>query len=329
MLQTNNKLKKSKLCLDNPQFTSLQNSNIKLNDEIVVFHNGKKNIVITQKTLTKYPIIYSKYYYDQENTNENEILNKTEDITITLCPYSQTSIIYFGKYKMSGEIYNNNIILENVETKIKIHQLTGNKLSDTMHKNSVSTYNKDENIKFRKFESEEVNANITNLLKCTTSKKMTTKQMIVRNAISTFVDSEYLDLDTSNEIKKIKNDIYGLQENYTQIVDLAFTQEIKKQFNYFPKLLVYGIEYVSRKIDFDFDLVGNCNKIKHCVIMGKNASKYFNKNQNNYDYIKNGYKEYFNEVAEKLKGKGAIIIPCYYFVWLLYYPNTKIINLHQ
>jgi hypothetical protein len=335
LLQSNNKLKKDKFHLSNPEFTSLQESTISLTDEIIVYHNGQTNVIITKKTLNRYPIIHSKYYYDQDNM--------TEDITISLCPYSQTSIVYYGIYRMSGDIYNNNIILENQETKNKIHQLSGISLSTTMHKESVSAFNKMPELKQRAYSTSitESNESLGNLLKCPLIsnntlematqrnyiKKMSTKQMIVRNAISTFIDCKYLDYDGTTN-----NKAFNLPDKYDLINQLAFQQGIQA-FKYFTKMLVYGIEYVSRKTaidDLETNNNGSCTQLKHTLIISKNAKKYITKHpesKENHDYIKNGYKEYFIKSAEQLKTKGAIIIPCYYFVWLTFYPNSKVILL--
>jgi len=349
LLQTNDKLKKDKLHLTNPVFSSLQDSSILLSDEVIVFHDGQSNVIITKKTFNKYPVIYSKYYYEQENL--------TEDITISLCPYSQASTIYYGKYRMTGEIYNNNIILENIETNEKIHQINGVLLKTTLHKASVLAFNKidNSNIKQRTFSSPEPlvypiiteSETITNLLKCSSTesqlttlsdqtnlsglnyiKKISTKQMIVRNAISTFIDCKYLDDGSKTDNV---NKIFKLPKDYELSDVLAFSQSITK-FKYFPKMLVYGIEYISRKIGLtDIDPERSaCAQIKHTVIISKYASKYITKHptkKDNHDYIKNGYKEYFIKTADKLKNKGAVIIPCYYFTWLTFYPNSKIVQL--
>lgn len=328
MLQYNDKLKKNKFYLEDPKFTTLQESDIQLTDEIIVLHNGIKNLIIGKKTLLKYPVIYSKYYYDTESsTNNNSEISQT--ISITLCPYSMSSVVYYGRYRMTGEIYDNNIILEDIETNNKIHQISGENLSDTLHKNSVASFNKSVGLKTRNFMKdnglESINNIITDkILKCSSAKKMSTKQMTLRNAISTFIDCDYLDIKVDKP-KAYKS--LGLSNNYETTSELAFQLLKPITFKYFPKTLVYGIEYVSRKITNLEDLVP-CTQIKHTLVLGKYVSSTHDVGKiKNYDYIKNGYKEYFISIADKLKDKGAIIIPCYYFVWLLFYPNSKIIQL--
>lgn len=326
LLQRNEKLVKTKRYLEYPEFTSLQNSNIELSDEIIVFYNGLKNIIITKNTLLKYPVIYSKYYYENLSKDSTPL---TEDISITYCPYTGASVIYYGKYRMTGEIYNNNIILENQETNNKIHQLTGDSVSDTLHKNSVLAFNKDNTLKKRTFdkiqdEDEQINKKINILLKCHSPKKISTKQMIIRNSISTFIDCDYLDLsDKKSESINVKPLV---SKDYETSTKLLFQQSLSV-FSHFPKMLVYGIEYVSRKLG-DLETEG-CTQIKHAMILSRNAAKYTSHKypKKNYDYVKNGYKDYFNKVSDKLKNKGAIITPCYYFAWLTFYPNTKVIQL--
>jgi len=171
---------------------------------------------------------------------------------------------------------------------------------------------------------ESINNIITDkILKCSSAKKMSTKQMTLRNAISTFIDCDYLDIkvDKQQAYKSI-----GLPNDYETTSELAFQLLKPITFKYFPKIIVYGIEYVSRKITNLEDLVP-CTQIKHTLVLGKYASNHDTSKVRNYDYIKNGYKEYFTKIADKLKDKGAIIIPCYYFIWLSFYPNSKIIQL--
>ena len=119
----------------------------------------------------------------------------------------------------------------------------------------------------------------------------------------------------------------GLPNDYESSSELAFQLLKPVVFKYFPKTHVYGIEYVSRKINNLEDLVP-CTQIKHTLVLGKYSASTLDINKiKNYDYIKNGYKEYFIKIADKLKDKGAIIIPCYYFVWLSFYPDSKIVQL--
>ena len=85
---------------------------------------------------------------------------------------------------------------------------------------------------------------------------------------------------------------------------------------YHPKTLVYGIEYKSNKIEYDR---------KYTVIVPDDATK---DKSNSYNLKLNKIDEYFNPVMmEKLRDKGGIIIPCYWFAWYGMYPNSKVIKL--
>lgn len=98
--------------ITNPVY-SYKSSIKSLNDEVIVYNDGKQTKVVPVAVMERYPIIHDKYY-------ENDI---SDDISLTFCPFSSAAIIYFGKWKWTGEQYNNSIIIQKDST--SIIQLTG------------------------------------------------------------------------------------------------------------------------------------------------------------------------------------------------------------
>lgn len=83
----------------------------------IVYFDGRKYKAIPLYILLKYYIVYDKYYEDDIEY----------DITISLCPFSLSSVVYFGKWTVHENKSNNNIILELDDTLIQ--QIDGTLLS--------------------------------------------------------------------------------------------------------------------------------------------------------------------------------------------------------
>lgn len=205
--------------------------------------------------ILEHPIIHDEYFETNFQTKDGDGL--ILPITVTCCPYSLTGIVYFGHYLLSGETFNNNIVLkrDNDENNDKMIQLTGQIYDGT-----------------------------TGHLKDTTIRKSEVKIMILRDAISIFPDCSYLQSDNSP----------------------------KSEIN--SKALVYGIEYLSSSDSESKDK-------KYSVIINKNVS--------GFEFKKSGYYKYINEMHDKLKDKGAILIPCLWSVWHAFYPDSKVIELNK
>lgn len=291
------KLLNKNIYLTDPKYESLESTNINLGDLVIIFYNGKKNIVISFDVVKFYPIIYDNYYY-QDNT---------EPITITTCPYSLAVVVYYGRYRMTGEVWDNNIILEGIDRDVRIHQLSGREVTK---------------------ENEQCQSNV---------KRLSVKLMTVRNIISYYIDCSYINVANA---ANMNNNVLNSIANYHESKALVYDQDVK-DFAYHPKNIIYGIEYISQKIN-EIDQQETCVKVKHVALVSlrtldKNphpihteqiitkVKKNKSSRRIQYDYTHNGYKEYFTQMHDKLKSKGAIIIPCYYYVWLTFYPNSKII----
>lgn len=133
------------------------------------------------------------------------------------------------------------------------------------------------------------------------------KIMTLRNALGNYPDC--LILEKTIKLEPI------IKKNYRRNTKVIFPFE-KRPKDYHLKTLVYGIEYESKRGDFGK---------KYTAIVPKDASEF---EVNSYNIKENGSEEYFNPVMiEKLRDKGGIITPCYYFAWLNMFPETKIVKL--
>ena len=87
--------------------------NINLENIVLVYSDGISFKGIDMRVFEYNPIIYDKFF-------ENNIYY---DISITHCPYSYCSCIYFGKFTLDGYKNGNIIILD--ENNNKVQQLSG------------------------------------------------------------------------------------------------------------------------------------------------------------------------------------------------------------
>lgn len=255
--------------LNNITYKNTPSDKISLQDMVIVYNDGKNNKIYDLNFLSNNPIIYDKYY-------DNIIINRESglqeiNVTITHCPISLSTIVYFGKYRLTGDVYQNNIVIQNINDNDEyILQLSGDVFSK---KNKVKI---DKKI-FR----------------------VGTKIMTLRHAISHYPDSIFND-----EVVKDGN-IYD--ETYTKIFDEIFSKT-NIHLNIDPKTIIYTIEYYSSD-----EMITK----KYSAIVHKNTHVKFDK----------AYDQYFGKTGSKLLEKGAFITPCYLGTWILFHPNTKIINI--
>jgi hypothetical protein len=190
-----------------PKFIQLINDdNISLSDPVVVYNDGRKWKFILLDIVKSYPIVYDKYY---EKFKKNGKLS-VSDITLTYCPYSSSVLIYFGKYKPTGEVYNNNLIIsDNINSFVM--QITG--------------------IEYNRTDQKRTNKLI---------RRAEAKIMTLRDILTMYPDCKYLDF-TNN-----KDPI--LSEKYTISTKINYKNDNYKK-DYHPKTLVYGIEYLSSNTD--------------------------------------------------------------------------------
>ncbi len=276
--------------IKDPIFVPRIPNEYELNCPVIVYHNGRKHRIISRELMMRYPIIYDKYYdpvsaQASDSTNTGSI----SDITVTYCPYTSSSIIYFGFFIMTDKIFNSNIILQNMDNPDKIVvQLTGLILKRSSIRPNPSL--KDGNI---------YSPNTKDMV----IRKSEIKIMTLRNAISKYPDSTYLDISQYKK-RELLDDSYNCNKEILYPLTNSSSE-------YHPKTLVYGIEYLSKKD----------GSKKYAAIISKDASK--NK-VNSVDVIKNGYDKYFYEMIDNIREKGGIVIPCFWFAWYAMHPETKV-----
>ena len=134
------------------------------------------------------------------------------------------------------------------------------------------------------------------------------KIMTFRNAISRYPDCQYI---SRMEGKTVIPFTY-----YKNNKILHSLQNIKLDKRYHPKTFVYGIEYRSSDV--------NRKSYKYSVIVGKDALK---SKVSSYDMRVNGFNAYLEQMIDKIREKGGIIIPCLWFAWMDAHPKSKVVKL--
>lgn len=137
------------------------------------------------------------------------------------------------------------------------------------------------------------------------------KIFTLRNAISKYPDCLFLTHSTNIHLGPI------VEHNYTKNEKIIYPLKYTST-KYHPKTLVYGIEYKSRYSE------NTENDNKYSVIVSDDASK---DKINSRDYNKTKYNVYFSKMMDKIRERGGIIIPSYWFAWYNMFPNTKVIKL--
>lgn len=219
-----------------------------LSDIVVVYSDGKSNKIIPLELFKIHPIFFDTYFDTSDKT--------VHDITVSVCPYTLCTTVFFNKYYLTDKIYLNQIVLEKEEDKHTIlvplvgyhYSLDSNKLLDQ------------------------------------TIRRGEAKIVILRDAISKFADVKYIKFTNKSKLQPIKG---------------------SKISNSIP----YGITYISGKIE---------TENKHALILPKNKSL---------SIKENGIDEYFNNMVDKIREKGGIMIPCLKKPWIKFFPNSKIIKL--
>lgn len=191
--------------INNPEYKN-RSLNIDLSEPVVIYNDGKKWKCVQVKTLLCYPIIHD-IYFDNETVKQKDMLN----ISLTFCPFTYTPIVYEGTYQMTGEVYQNNIIIRDMENPTRVLlQIDGIAISP----------NGDEMV--RKWEA---------------------KVMRYRDAITYHPDSLFLPTSFSEDKLLVPLDYF-----HTSTIIYPLEKRAKV---YHPKTLVYGIEYYNKgKLDY-------------------------------------------------------------------------------
>ena len=98
-------LKLSNRILGEQDYKYSNTSQLSLKDKIVAYYNGLKWRVVPLYIFLSYPVIYDKYYNEENNLNI--------PISICVCPFTLASCIFEGKFIPSEYILNSILVLTN------------------------------------------------------------------------------------------------------------------------------------------------------------------------------------------------------------------------
>lgn len=253
---------------------------LNLSSQVVVYQDGRNYKVIPVEIFKSFPLIYDNYY----DISSNDSVGILSNITIYLCPFTFYSVIYHSKFISNDQVYNNNLILENINDPDLI-------LIPILEK----FYQKP------KFEPKQ-----------TILRKTECKITTLKNVITKFPDCLFL------HFKGKLNPL--LYEKYYYNLEILYPIDGKKNNNLnlnniHPKKIIYGIEYKSNK-EQDYKI-----KHKYAAIVGKNNGLNIN------DIHANGIEKYLLKMGDKIRNKSGLVTPCFWFAWLAFHPETKIIHL--
>jgi|SRR3989344_7600555 len=135
-------------------------------------------------------------------------------------------------------------------------------------------------------------------------RKWNTRILTLRRAISEYPDCVYLHNKISEKLKAL------IPTPYYHDTNILYPL-INKVSKYHPKTIVHGIEYRSKGI------------MKYSVIIGNDASD----KPSGLDIYSNKVYEYLEKKNKDLIDKFAIVIPTFWFSWITFHPEAKIIKL--
>jgi hypothetical protein len=191
-------------------------ANMELKEKIIVYYDGKNWNVIPLNIFYKYHVIYDKY---------EDSINGDIKISICVCPFTLSCVVFSGKYFPSKYVNNFCLILTD----------EGNNLLPIYTKNYLDP---------------------DGLLYST--KRYEIEIKLLRNLISEHPDAQYFTI-INEELTK-KDTIFDI--NYYSNMNLLFKFD-NKNLDYHPKTLVYVIQYLSmenQKEKFTIIVGKNANK---------------------------------------------------------------------
>ena len=118
-ISTNNRIIKDPIFSPNPP------NNINLEDNVITYYNGKKWKIVALDYFYYYPIIHDKYF--DNTTNKN--IQKVFDISITVCPFTLVSIVYFDKLGLYKNTFKGSCVFNKLDNKDLVVSFSNNKYS--------------------------------------------------------------------------------------------------------------------------------------------------------------------------------------------------------
>lgn len=272
--------------IEDPQFTTYPPKNLQLIDPVITYNDGRNYKVIPLDIFRRYPVIHDKYYDFDKNKNKNK-KNK-----LKILGFVSDISINCCPFTLFTTIFfgkyqpTNKLFNNNIV------------LRDTNYHDNIlipilgQIYSEQNKIQLNKF-----------------IRRHEAKIMTLRNAISKFPDCQFIKIDkildpiVDNQYYQNDTILYPLKQNNNN-----------KYYKFHPKTLIYGIEYFTSQYI-------NSKKKKYSAIFSNDSSK---NRPNNYDIQNNGIERYFDQMIEKIREKGGLILPCLWFAWYSTFPDTKI-----
>jgi hypothetical protein len=225
---------------------------IKQNDLVLVYFNGGIWKIIALDDMLN-NLVYRDNYIEITSDNTKNV----SDISITLCPQSMSPIIYFGKFEHDNKYNMSNLIIKDIDSKIKIQQLTGKSI-DPLKK---AHYRRKE-LTFMK----------------------------LKNALFMYPDCLFLNDPSHKKPKKLHKLKTNKIDNRLQIDDNHLIFGIHSSISQYNKIVIDR----NNKLMFD--------------TTGSKINKYFENN------------------LSDIRDDGGFIIPCYWHVWMTFYPKSNVIT---
>lgn len=125
------------------------------------------------------------------------------------------------------------------------------------------------------------------------------KVMTLRNALSKYPDSVMIDMKKTSIIDPL------VSKEYCENNNILFG-EVTYPKIYHPKTLTYIIEYLSNDID-------SSDPYKYSILVSKDSQP---KNSNCINIDENGISKYLEKMLDKIREKGGLLVPCYWFAWM-------------
>jgi hypothetical protein len=207
--------------------------------------------------------------------------------------------IIYDKYYENGMVYDISITLCPYTACAAIY-FGHFSLSNELYNNNIVLINNDNNTRLIQLTGETFKNNNSPMID-ELFRRAEVKIMIVRDILIRYPDS--LLLTTNDQDSQYNPDHPANPDRIYKINNTDYNPKISKQFGYDPLTVVFGIEYMSKTTKYKYSVI-----IPH---------------KNNI----NSFTIYYDKMMTKIKKKAGIIIPCYFFAWINFYPNSRIVKL--
>jgi len=202
-----------------PVFVPTAPINLDLHKPVIVYSDGINHKVIPLDVMLRYPVVYDTY-------TDN---NVKFPITVSVCPFTLSSNIYFGVYKLTNQTYFDNIILQDTKDL--------NLIAVQMFGQLYSWENK-------------------NIITDKIIRRKEVKIMLLRNVITKYPDCLYLSFNY-NKAKSLINNI-NLENTLSYIIEYKSKDVTQTNYKYTlitTKNKSHSFDYILSNYDKYFEFV--------------------------------------------------------------------------